>query len=166
MLGICWVDVCNVGSIFIEFISCVCVLLQNEFNRLPVSELPMFYYWKKLWYLQGSPDWRWTEQIPANTRCRPNVGLLFARRWPNSKPTLGRRLMFAKIDINGTDSILDSEFFRKNEAFVKLELLHPSPVKVRVTRQLIVLAHATVWEIWPIRRYTLTNARAMLTDWA
>ena len=34
---------------------------------------------------------------PANMRRYPNVGLLLAhrlRRWPNSKPTLGQRLMF------------------------------------------------------------------------
>ena len=37
-------------------------------------------------------------QYPANMRRWLNVGLLLAhrlRRWPNSKPTLGQRLMFA-----------------------------------------------------------------------
>ena len=40
--------------------------------------------------------------IPANMRRWPTVGLLLThrlRRWPNGKPTLGQRLMFAGISL-------------------------------------------------------------------
>ena len=126
----CWVYVWSTSVMLAQFSSnlflvYVCFCKPSLSVYLSVNSL-CFIIGKKVWYLQGSPNWKWTEQIPANMRRWPNVGLLLARRlrrWPNSKPTLGRRLMFAEIAINDTDSILDSEFFRKNEAFVKSELL-------------------------------------------
>ena len=42
-------------------------------------------------------------------RRRPNVGLLLAhrlRRWPNSKPTLAQRLMFAGCGIDPEEAVV------------------------------------------------------------
>ena len=52
--------------------------------------------------------------IPANMRHWPNVGLLLGqrrRRWANSNPTLGQRLMFAGIVPNFSSYITTLTYF-------------------------------------------------------
>ena len=59
---------------------------ENQLNQIEFGRNLSF----RLFHLRSSPD------ITANTRRRPNVGLMLGqrrRRWANNKPTLGRRLV-------------------------------------------------------------------------
>ena len=64
--------------------------------------------------------------FPAYTRRWPNVGLLLGqrrRRWANSKPTLGQRLMFAGLHVTEKNQRVHYTLYIKNITYVKNVIL-------------------------------------------